>query len=297
MTVDGSLRAGSPLRPSSPPSRPVGRFRQFREGVFLFAEGLSFLRGRPGLWPLAVVPVLLALIFVGIAVSVFWAHLDAVRTTWAELLPVLEATDWWTWIWVGPGRALFWFLGWLAVVISFAVALVGALFTANLLSAPFLDRLSERVEILAAGGVHAPREDAGLIRETLRSFAAELGRLGFLAGLWISLTLAGFVLPGAHLITGPLLVLATVLFLPLDYAGFALDRRGLRFSDRRRWLRANLSTMGGFGGVAFLASLVPGLNLLIAPILVTAGTLLVTRMMPDAPDARQGVGGAAAESV
>jgi CysZ protein len=229
--------------------------------------------------------VTLAMLFVGIAVSVFWTHLDLVHSTWQGLLPVLEATDWWTWIWVGPGRVLFWLIGWLAVVISFAVALVGSLLVANLLSAPFLDRLSEKVEVLVVGAEHARRDGAGLVLETLRSFAAELARLGFLAGLWIILTLAGFVLPGAHLITGPLLVAATVLFLPLDYAGFALDRRGLPFRTRRRWLWENLPTMSGFGGVAFVASLVPGLNLLIAPILVTAGTLLVVRMMPEDPSA------------
>ena len=35
--------------------------------------------------------------------------------------------------------------------------------------------------------------------------------------------------------------------------------------------------MAGFGGVAFLACLVPGLNLVVMPALVTAGTLLVMR--------------------
>ncbi len=280
MSVDGSF---GPAASISGSRGPFGRLRQFRQGLMLFAEGVAFLRRAPSLWPLAIVPVALALFFVGIAVSVFWTHLDLVRTTWQDLLPVLEATDWWTWIWVGPGRALFWFVGWLAVVISFAVTLIGSLFIANLLSAPFLDRLSERVEGMAGGATRAPGENMGVVRETLRSFGAELQRLGFLAGLWISLTLAGFIFPGAHLITGPLLVAATVLFLPLDYAGFALDRRGLPFRERRHWLWENLSTMGGFGGVAFAASLVPGLNLLIAPVLVTAGTLLVVRMMPQEP--------------
>jgi uncharacterized protein involved in cysteine biosynthesis len=41
-------------------------------------------------------------------------------------------------------------------------------------------------------------------------------------------------------------------------------------------------TMVGFGGVAFGACLVPGLNLLILPALVTGGTLLVLRLQPDA---------------
>ena len=80
--------------------------------------------------------------------------------------------------------------------------------------------------------------------------------------------------------TGPLLIAITVAFLPLDYAGFALDRRGLSFADRRRWLAAHRPTMLGFGGIAFAACMVPGLNLLLLPTLVTAGTLLVARTNP-----------------
>ena len=91
------------------------------------------------------------------------------------------------------------------------------------------------------------------------------------------MTLVGVALPGAHLLTSPLLVAITVLFLPLDYAGFALDRRGISFRERRVWLREYLPTMVGFGGVAFVSCLVPGLNLVVMPSLVTAGTLLVLR--------------------
>jgi uncharacterized protein involved in cysteine biosynthesis len=196
-------------------------------------------------------------------------------------LPVFEVTNWWSWIWIGPGRLVLWFLGWLGVLFALAIALLTALLSANVLSAPFLDRLSARVEAIEEG-VSADREEglAAMLRETGRSFAAEFQRLAFLAAVWVSLGLAGFVFPGAHLITGPLLVAATVLLLPLDYAGFALDRRGIPFRTRRRWLRENWPTMTAFGGVAFLSCLVPGLNLLVLPVFVTAGTLLVIRIRP-----------------
>ena len=51
---------------------------------------------------------------------------------------------------------------------------------------------------------------------------------------------------------------------------------------RRSWLRAHLPRMLGFGGAAFLTGLVPGLNFLIMPVLVVAGTLLAVRYPPDA---------------
>jgi len=257
---------------------PVG---DLREGTLLLAEGAGFLRRQPRLWPLASLPVLLALLFVGGTVWTFWQQLDWIHGTLAGWLPALEASAWWSWIWVGPGLALFWLLGWLGVLLAFGVALVAGLLLANLVAAPFLDQLSQRVEQLATGSAETGGGGlSGLAVETLRSFGAELKRLGFLGGIWLLLSLGGFVVPGAHLITGPLLVAVTVLFLPLDYCGFALDRRQVPFRERRRWVVDQLPLMAGFGGVAFLACFVPGLNLLIWPAMVTAGTLLVVRRNP-----------------
>lgn len=253
----------------------------FRDGLFLLAEGGGFLRRERRLWPLAAIPVFFAMVLVGMAVALFWVRLEMIHDAWLSVLPVLEATNWWAWIWVGPGKLLIWFVGWLGVVVAFALSLVASLLLANLVSAPFLDQLSQRVELIARGDRPSNTGgSAGVVRESLRSFAAELQRLLLIGVIWIALSSIGFVVPGAHLVTGPLLIAVTVLMLPLDYAGFALDRRQIPFRSRTRWLWANLPTMTGFGGVAFLACLVPGLNLLIMPALVTAGTLLVLRTEP-----------------
>ncbi len=248
-------------------------------GVRLATEGFSFLRGHPRLWGLAMVPVLFAMLLVGGAGSAFWLHLDEVHAFFAAYLPALEAGAWWTWLWVGPGKALLFLARWLAVLLSFAVTFVAALLVANVASAPFLDALSERVEAIELGQGAVVSEE-GLLAGALSSFVSELGRVAFLGGIWLVLTLAGVVVPGAHFVTGPLLIATTIAFLPLDYAGFALDRRGLSFAARRRWLKAHRPTMLGFGGIAFVACMVPGLNLLLLPTLVTAGTLLVARTDP-----------------
>jgi uncharacterized protein involved in cysteine biosynthesis len=260
-----------------------GSVSRFRDGFSLVGEGLGFLRRERRLWVLATIPVLFATLIVGTAVGLFWVRLELIHDACVSILPILEATDWWTWLWVGPGKLVVWLLGWFGVVVALAISLVAALLLANLLSAPFLDQLSQRVESIARGEPLTGTQGlAAIAAETLRSFAAEFQRLAFLGAIWIVLSLAGFVLPGAHLVTGPLLIATTVLLLPLDYAGFALDRRQIPFRSRRRWLWANLSTMTGFGGIGFIACLVPGLNLLVLPALVTAGTLLVLRIEPTA---------------
>jgi uncharacterized protein involved in cysteine biosynthesis len=77
------------------------------------------------------------------------------------------------------------------------------------------------------------------------------------------------------------MVIVTLLFLPLDYASYTLDRRRVRFRDKRRWILGHGPAMLGFGAGAFLTLLVPGLNFLAMPGLVVSGTLLALRYPPE----------------
>lgn len=262
-----------------------GVMADFEDGLRLLFEGGRFLRRTPSLWPLAIVPVFFALVAVAIAGSLFLANLAPIVAWCNSLLPVFEATSLWSWLWVGPATFAVWVAGGLMVVVLFAVAIVASLLAANLVCAPFLERLSARVEVLArAGGTDSPAGDASVPTAVLRSFAAEVQRIGFLVLAWVGLSLVALIVPGATFVTTPLLVVLTVLFLPLEYAGHALDRRGMSFRDRVRFVRANWATMAGFGTVAFVACFLPGFNLIVMPALVTAGTLLVVRHEPPSED-------------
>jgi hypothetical protein len=204
-----------------------GGLAGFEEGLRLLLEGAGFLRRQPSLWPLAIVPVFLSIFAVAIAGSLFLANLGAIAAWSRTLLPVVEATQGWHWIWVGPATLLVWIAGGLAVVVAFGGAIVAALLAANLASAPFLERLSFRVDaIVQAGDPIDPGTALGGVLVALRSLGAELARLGLLAVLWIGLALVGLVVPGAPFLTAPALVFVTVFYLPLEYAGHAFDRRG-----------------------------------------------------------------------
>lgn len=260
-----------------------GAFAEFEEGLRLLFEGTGFLRRESSLWPLAIVPVFLALVCVAIASSLFLSNLGPIAAWCSSLLPVIDSPQgWsWSWLWVGPAMFLTWIAGGLAVVVAFGAAIVAALLVANLASAPFLERLSFRVETIARAGEPVEADiGLGTISSALRSLRAELARIGFFAVVWSGLSLVGLIVPGAPLLTAPLLVLFTIYFLPLEYAGHAFDRRGTSYRDRLRFMLARRSTMAGFGSVAFVACFVPGLNLLVMPALVTAGTLLVVRHDP-----------------
>ncbi len=208
----------------------------------------------------------------------FAGELWAFGTAW---LPVLAAGPWWTWLWIGPAKLLLALAGALAFAALAGAIFVAALLVASLLASPFLDALSRRVEETLAGA--APEAEQGWldsVRGGGRAALDELRRLGFFLALQLGIATAGLVVPGGQLLAPLAMTLATLLFLPLEYASFALDRRRMSFREKRRWVLRRPALMLGYGAAAFLACLVPGLNLLAMPVLVVGGTLLALRHPP-----------------
>jgi CysZ protein len=197
-------------------------------------------------------------------------------------MPSLEVERWYEWLWLGPAKAALVALGAALFLALAGAALVAAYLVASLLASPVHDALAARVEQIVTGAPPAPGAPglAGALRDGLRAAREELRRLLFFLALTLPLVLLGALVPGAALVTGPLLVLLTVFFLPLDYASYTLDRRRLSFAEKRRWLLAQRGVVLGFGSAAFLVCTIPGMNLLAMPVLVVAGTLLALRLPP-----------------
>ncbi len=251
-------------------SRAVSAFALPLEG------GRLLLRERR-LWSLALVSMLLSLAAFAAAITFIVRYAGEIHAGVTEWMPVIEATHWTSWIWVGPVQLAFAAIGAFLFLLVAGACLVAAYFVAGLLASPFHDVLSQRVEriVTAAGGDDAGsglletlREGGRALLEELRRVAFYLAVVGLLAGL-------GFLIPGAQLVTGPLILGFTILFLPLDYASYALDRRRLSFAHKRRWVGSDVPAMLGFGSAAFLTCLVPGLSFVAMPVLVVGGTLLV----------------------
>ncbi len=253
--------------------------RNALDGFRLPLEGWRLLRRERSLWPLAVLPVLISMLVLSVAVGGVVAYAAEIHGWATDWTPLLTAERWWEWLWIGPGRALLFLIGlWLFLSIA-AACVVAAFLLASLLASPFHDVLASRVERLVAGSVIETGRGGfrGVIMEGLRAALEELKRVAFFVAATLPLVVVGMVVPGAQLITGPLLVGVTVFFLPLDYVSYTLDRRQLSFAEKRSWLSANRPSTVGFGAAAFLACLVPGLNFFAMPVLVVAGTLLAIR--------------------
>jgi uncharacterized protein involved in cysteine biosynthesis len=248
-------------------------------GAALHLEGLRLLRRERRLWPLAAVPLALSALAVALVLAalVHWAGpLHAATTGW---LPRLQAASSWAWLWLGPAKLVLWLVGKLLFLAACAVGLFAAWLVAGVLAAPFLDALSRRVEAIVTGRVEevASPGVGGALRDALRAMLEELRRLVFFVGVQAVIALLGVVLPGGPAVAPLAMAGFAALFLPLEYAGFALDRRRASFAERRRWVLANRAAMLGFGATALATFCVPGLNLAALPILVVSGTLLALR--------------------
>jgi CysZ protein len=257
------------------------------DGFRLPLEGGRLLLGEKRLWALAAAPIGFSLLAFAAAASLLVANAGDLYA-WATLwMPAPEAASWIAWLWVGPAKAALAIAGAMIFAMIAGVVLLAAFLVANVLASPFLDVLASRVERIETGAVE---EDAasGLIgsgADALRSLLEELRRVVFFLAVVGGLALLGFLIPGAHLVTGPAIVVFAIFFLPLDYASYTLDRRRYSFRQKRAWLMGNKPAAVGFGGAAFLICWVPGVNFLAMPLLVAGGTLLAIRNAPVQPSA------------
>jgi CysZ protein len=223
-------------------------------GALWFLRGILFLLANPSLWPLVVLPAVVAgvLLLSGFALGV-WAG------PWVEQ-HLLSA---------GPTPpALEVLVRFIARVASAVAGTALGLGLALLLIAPILDRISRKVERIVRGAVDD--RGSGLAWEIEQSLR---GSFYFLAAA------PGILLLALIPLIGPLLALLWGGFaLSFQFTDPPLTRRGLDFQAKRGWHRRHRPEAVGFGLVGLLAFVIPLADLFVAPALAVGGTLLVLNL-------------------
>jgi len=250
---------------------------RFASGARLLLDALGLLRRERAIRRAATAPglVSLAALGLGLAAVFGWARdLYAFATSW---VPSPAAASWYDWIWVGPARLVLDLAGVLSFVAVAGAVVVAALLVGAIFAAPLLDRLSRRVEEVVTGGVvdRSRPGIAGFAAGAARSGLEELKRVAFFLGVQAAILVVGALVPGAQAPAATAMIAVTALFLALDSASYALERRGLGFREKLRWSRRHLAIVAGYGAAAFLLCSIPVVNLIALPLLVVAGTLLV----------------------
>ncbi|MFI5184786.1 MAG: EI24 domain-containing protein [Vicinamibacteria bacterium] len=238
-----------------------GLVRRTAAGAWHIPGGVAFLARRPALWGSALLPAALcaALVVAGVVLGLYVGPtVTGVIERSAAGLPD----------WLGLSVALAVWIATLAAgaILGLAVALV--------LSAPLLERLSRQVETAARGSAMGGTP-SGLrweIAQSLRSAA------------YFALRMPGILVVGLVPILGPgLSWLWAAHALAIQTTDAALSRRGLDFAARRAWHRRYRPESLGLGFASLICLFIPCAALLVAPALVTGGTLLVLDLTEPAP--------------
>lgn len=245
-------------------------------GVHTAWRGFLLLKNQRLLWKWAVLPSAVNFVVFFIVFALFLQVFDDLYRLVTGFLAVAPPTAWYAWLWVAPLRLFAWALGALMLVVSVVVIYVTFLLLGTTIASPFLAMLAQTVEELVGSRTTTPEHTS--MQDQWQALGGtvldELRKLAFFVGIQVGLMVLGLI-PFLTPITVVAAALFTMMFLPLEYAGFAMDRRQLRFAQRRHLLWQHRWTMLGFGAAASLTFFVPLLNFVCLPILVVGGTLLI----------------------
>ncbi len=250
----------------------------FSNGVRGFGfpfQGMAFLWQNRPLWKWALLPAAVNVVVFATAFAIFLWTYPITYSLITGFLPSEPPDTWYAWLWTAPLRFLAWMIGALLIVASIIMIYLAFLLLGTVIAAPFLDVLAQRVEDIATGQVSQERPALrGIWQSFYVSFVSELKKIGFFFVVQATLFFLGLI-PILSPFTIMAATLFTMLFLPLQYAGYAMDHRLMTFAQRRTLVWKQRWLMLGFGAAASLTLLIPLLNFVCLPILVVGGTLLL----------------------
>jgi CysZ protein len=232
-------------------------------GPHYLREGLKLILS-PGLRVFVLLPLAInLLVFIGLIVvslQQFNGWVEAFMPSLPSWLSVLEYLLW----------PLFVVLVLLMVFFTFNIV-------ANIIAAPFNGFLAEKVEIVARGQDNFPAFSwSELFAMLPRTLNRELRKLGYFLPRSIALLILSFI-PVLNIIAAPLWLLFGIWMMAVQYIDYPADNNKVSWPDMLAWLREKRWQSLGFGGITYLALLIPFVNLLMMPAAVAGATLFWVR--------------------
>lgn len=248
------------------PDRP--RARDLFDGVACVVRGQSIVAGTPALWPLGLVPALIALLLLVALVAGLVVALPIVVGALTPFANGWSPTDRNT-LRLLVGVVLAIGAIWLAMISYTALALA--------IGQPFYEAISRRVEA-REGGLPAGEPRPRPWRAAGRAVRDGLLLTAVTAGLSVGLFVLGVVPLVGETVVPVVGACITGFFLAVELTAIALERRGLGLADRLAllWRRRLLAL--GFGVATFVLFLIPLGAVVGMPGAVAGGTLLARRL-------------------
>lgn len=246
---------------------------QYHLGIRKFLAGFSFLLARPKLWWLALVPLTISIIMLVVMFGGFFHYFGDLHAWIISNMGDLRIDDPDAW-WMHAINGLLWFvdlvLKLIVLLVSIILILLAFYVITLIISSPFNDLLSERVEEEVTGISSPPFSFRRLARETGHTMWVEsLKGLLFIAVPVVSLIL--LVIP---IVGGPLYLAVTIIFgmwdLGFTYIDYPMGRKHMGFGDRLRFAWKRRTALIGFG----LIFIIPFASFFIIAPMTVGGTLL-----------------------
>lgn len=226
---------------------------------YLFA-GFRMIN-RPGLRRFAILPILINLL---VFAALVWYSSSRFSLWVAALVPSLP--DWLSFL-----SYFLWilFAGLVSLIIFFSFTTL-----TSLIASPFNAFLAEKVEIVARGeDPFPPFSWVDLLAMAPRSIWRELRKLGYFLPRAIGLLILSFI-PGVNLFAAPLWLVFNIWMMAVQFIDYPADNNKVNWPGMLHWLRQHRWVSLSFGGVTYLAVMVPLFNLIAMPAAVAGGTLL-----------------------
>ncbi|MBN2790405.1 MAG: EI24 domain-containing protein [Candidatus Delongbacteria bacterium] len=229
-----------------------------------FLKGASFLLSNKKLLKYAVFQIIIATILLIIAFFFIFSNgmdwYDSMLGSW-----ITESAAWWL-------KTFYYIL----VLPFFLIVVVLSLFIIMILSqvinAPFNTLLSEKVEEVYTGKKF--KSPLSFFGQIWHDILYELRKLVFFIILLIiplPLLLIPFIGSIGYTIISSLILMYTLTF---DFLDYPMERDLLDLKHRKVMLFKRPGIWLGYGGLMFLIFLIPLVNVIVWPILITSGTLL-----------------------
>jgi len=223
----------------------------FGAGLRALFEGYRYLLRTPDIWPLAIVPIVVALVL-----SVIFGVLAVKGALWlvATYLGRNEPSTYWA-----ITLAIIRFL---VGLLALAVALFLAFALGKPLSGPILERIVRRVsKDLGAPDWPTPT----LVQDVFRSLQSSLVAIVFTLPFLVPLVAIGIIFPPAAVVTTPLQYVVTAFGAAWDFCDYPLSIRGTPVAERIEFVRRNKGAVAGFALGLGLLPILPCTLILVLP--------------------------------
>ncbi|OWJ95973.1 sulfate transporter CysZ [Pseudomonas sp. A46] len=232
-------------------------------GPQYLGEGLKLVL-RPGLRLFVLLPLTVNLLLfaalIGFAIQEFSGWVDALMPTLPDWLGFLQYLIW----------PLFVLL--VLVLVFFTFTLL-----ANIIAAPFNGFLAEKVEVVVRGTDDFPAFSWGeLLAMIPRTMGREMRKLAYFLPRAGALLILSFV-PGVNLLATPLWIIFGIWMMAVQYIDYPADNHKLGWNEMLAWLREKRWQSLGFGGITYLALMIPFVNIIMMPAAVAGATLFWVR--------------------